>query len=320
LMERAKYAVGSVQGTASGLYDQANQNEYVAKGLAAVGLGGTAVAEEEEVDDAGTATARHVPGVAAGPNKYISPAERAFREGVSGETDSVPVPEGNKYENDSTLDESAHPIQTTTTSLPSPAAQATSPASALGEQAGPHSIGSVGVPEGNKYGNDSALDTSSNPIQTTTTSLPSPGVTSPSTILGEQVSSEQDLSSSFDRDAPDVSGSNQDRTILPASTDRDLPAVPTKDEPAVPPIDAQTEGGGEGWQSGLTGLSPAEAKLVMEGQHAPAAIDAHPNPSALDNYGENATTNTSGNGTSPTSPSHKRGSGFLKKVFGRSSK
>ncbi|KAG8890254.1 hypothetical protein FRB98_000165 [Tulasnella sp. 332] len=48
-------------------------------------------------------------------------------------------------------------------------------------------------------------------------------------------------------------------------------------------------GGGKGWKSGMTGLTEDEIRTVTEGRHAPGAVEAHPNPSEMESYGQNNT-------------------------------
>lgn len=111
LVERATNVVGGAQAAVANAYNSETAGvvkdtgtRYLEMGMAAVGLGGAAaVAEKEEKEKAVdneltvTPTTRHVPGVAYGENKYISPAERAARGMGSESTEkATEVPEGNK--------------------------------------------------------------------------------------------------------------------------------------------------------------------------------------------------------------------------------
>ncbi|KAG8989738.1 hypothetical protein FRB94_014063 [Tulasnella sp. JGI-2019a] len=312
MFERAQQAMSTAQDAAVGAYNHPTTqgtitsakdtgNHYFEKGMAALGLGAAAGYEAEKHRGEGLEdeSKGKTPGDSTTGDSLKDTGNRYLEKGAAALGLGGAASEAEKRHEQ-------HPIETTTTSLPTAVSQATSPESGL----------EAHIASGNTPVSTPGGAAPVHPIETTTTSLP-PAVsqaTSPKSGLEAHIASGNTPVSTPSGAAPakggDVEvpvgastypslepyeGNTTDQGLespaQPIATsaptnDKGLPTILERDSgltsgtggaPAVSSTTNNstttgvTENGGargaDGWKSGMTGLTEDEARAVQEGRH-----------------------------------------------------
>ncbi|KAG8989290.1 hypothetical protein FRB94_014525, partial [Tulasnella sp. JGI-2019a] len=271
-------------------------NRYLEKGAAALGFGGAASEAEKrhEQHPIETTTTSLPPAV----SQATSP-ESGLEAHIASRNTPVSTPSGAAP---------IHPIETTTTSLPPAVSQATSPESGLEAHiasrnipvstpsgAAPAKGGDVEVPVG------ASTYPSLEPYEGNRTSQ---GLESPAQPIATSApTNDKGLPTILERDSG-LTGGTGAAPVVSFTTNNSTTTGVTENGGAR---------GADGWKSGMTGLTEAEAKGVQEGRRAPSAIATDLSTDKTMSSPATATSNAPDSPTSPTT-GHSRKSSLGSKI------